>query len=98
MAESGGISGILGADTESPADASVPETGLDPTAAAIAAKAAETDPELAKKAGAYFDKQSHLVEVQTEHLHEQRAVNLTLLKLKRIDERMRVGLRVCSIY
>jgi hypothetical protein len=79
-------SGILGAEPEAPVEGSVPETGLDPTAAAIAAKAAETDPELAKKAGAYFDKQSHLVEVQTEHLHEQRAVNLTLLKLKRFRE------------
>jgi len=98
MAESGGVSGILGADTESPVEGSVPETVLDPTAAALAAEAAKSDPELAQEAIAYFRTQRHLVEVQTEHLHEQRAVNLTLLKLKRIDERMRVGLRVCSIY
>ncbi|MGA2565019.1 MAG: hypothetical protein ABSF96_15835, partial [Steroidobacteraceae bacterium] len=97
MAESGGVSGILGAEPEAPVEGSVPETGLDPTAAAIAAKAAETDPELAKKAGTYFDKQSHLVEVQTEHLHEQRAVNLQLLKLKRSRERLKLGLQVFVI-
>ncbi len=97
MAESGGISGILGADTESPADASVPENVLDPTAAALAAEAAKSDPELAKKASAYFDSQRHLVDVQTEHLHEQRAVNLSLLKLKRSRERLKYGLQLFVI-
>ncbi len=99
MAESGGVSGILGADTETPADGAVPETPtpLDPTAAALAAEEAKSNPRLAEKASAYFDKQSHLVEVQTEHLHEQRAVNLSLLKLKRIDERLKLGLRVFVI-
>jgi hypothetical protein len=97
MAESGRVSGLLGADSELPAEASAPETQLDPTAAALAAEAAKSDPELAEKACAYFEKQSHLVEVQTEHLHEQRAVNLQLLKLKRLDERLRVGLRMFVI-
>jgi tetratricopeptide (TPR) repeat protein len=97
MAESRGVSGMLGADTESPAEGSTPETQLDPTAAALAAEAAKSDPELAKKASAYFDKQSHLVEIQTEHLHEQRAVNLKLLKLKHFGERLKVGLQVFVI-
>jgi len=97
MAESRGVSGILGADSEPSAAGSVAETPLDPTAAALAAEAAKSDPELAKKASAYFDKQSHLVEVQTEHLHEQRAVNLSLLKLKRFGDRLRVGLQVFVI-
>jgi AraC-like DNA-binding protein len=99
MAESGGVSGILGTESETPAELSIPETltQLDPTAAALAAEASKSDPELAKKASAYFDKQSHLVEIQTEHLHEQRAVNLQLLKLRRFDERLRVGLRLFVI-
>ena len=97
MAESRKVSRILGADTESPADSMVAETRLDPTAAALAAEAAKSDPELAQKASAYFDKQSHLVEVQTEHLHEQRAITLQLLKLKRFGERLRVGLQVFVI-
>ena len=97
MAESGGISGILGAEPDAPVEGSVPETALDPTAAAIAAKAAETDPELAQEATAYFRTQRHLVEVQTEHLHEQRAINLKLLKLKHFRERLKVGLQMFVI-
>src|ERR1700675_1097109 len=97
MAESGGVSEILGAGTEPAAEGSVAETPVDPTAAALAAEAAKSDPELAQEASAYFRKQSHLVEVQTEHLHEQRAVNLSLLKLKRFDERLKVGLRMFVI-
>jgi len=97
MTESGGVSEILGAGTEPAAEGSVAETPVDPTAAALAAEAAKSDPELAQEASAYFRKQSHLVEVQTEHLHEQRAVNLSLLKLKRFDERLKVGLRMFVI-
>ncbi len=97
MAESHGVSEILGTEAEAPGQGSTPETSVDPTAAAIAAEAAKSDPELAKKASAYFDSQRHLVEVQTEHLHEQRAVNLQLLKLRRLDERLRVGLRLFVI-
>jgi tetratricopeptide (TPR) repeat protein len=97
MAESRKVSEILGADTESPAESMVAETPLDPTAAALAAEVAKSDPELAQKASAYFDKQSHLVEVQTEHLHEQRAVTLQLLQLKRFGELLRVGLQVFFI-
>jgi tetratricopeptide (TPR) repeat protein len=99
MAESGGVSGILGGDAETPGESAAPDTpiSLDPTAAALAAEAARSDPELAHEASAYFRKQSHLVEVQTEHLHEQRAISLQLLKLKRFDERLRVALRLFVI-
>jgi tetratricopeptide (TPR) repeat protein len=97
MAESGGVSGILGAEPEAATEGSLAETALDPTAAALAAEAAKSDPELAKKASAYFDSQRHLVDVQTEHLHEQRAVNLSLLKLKRSRERLKLGLQLFVI-
>ena len=99
MAESGGVSGMLGGDAETISEGAAPETPqpLDPTAAALAAEAAKSDPELAQEASAYFRKQSHLIEVQTEHLHEQRAVSLQLLKLKRFDERLRVALRLFVI-
>jgi len=99
MSEAGGISRILGTQSESAAEGSTAEspTPLDPTAAALAAEAARNDPELAQAASAYFRKQSHLVEIQTEHLHEQRIVNLQLLKLKRWGERLRVGLQVFII-
>jgi tetratricopeptide (TPR) repeat protein len=99
MAESGGISGILGGEAETPgegaaADKPIP---LDPTAAALAAEAIKSDPALAEEASAYFRKQSHLIEIQTEHLHEQRALNLSLLKLRRFDERLKLGLRLFVI-
>jgi hypothetical protein len=99
MAESGGASGILGTGGEAPTEGSTPETQtpLDPTAAALAAEGAKNDPELTREASAYFRKQGRLVEVQTEHLHEQRVVNLELLKLRRFDERLRVGLRLFVI-
>jgi len=99
MAETGGSLGILPSGGESPAEGSVAEspTPLDPTAAALAAEAAKSDPELAKEATSYFRKQAHLVEVQTEHLHEQRAVSLSLLKLRRFGERLAVALRLFLI-
>ena len=97
MAESGGVSEVLGAGNEPAAEASVAETPLDPTAAALAAEVAKGDAELAQEASAYFRRQSHLVEIQTEHLHEQRAVNLQLLKLRRFGERLRVGLQLFVI-
>jgi tetratricopeptide (TPR) repeat protein len=97
MAESGGIPGVLGAETGPSADGSVVESPLDPTAAALAAEAAKNDSALAKEATTYFRNQAHLVEIQTEHLHEQRAVNLSLLKLKRFGERLTVALRLFVI-
>jgi tetratricopeptide (TPR) repeat protein len=99
MAESGVVSGVLGTPSEASAEGSTPEapTSIDPTAAALAAEVARDNPELAQEASAYFRKQSHLVEVQTEHLHEQRAVNLQLLKLRRFGERLRVGLQLFVI-
>jgi tetratricopeptide (TPR) repeat protein len=97
MAESRRVSERLRGDSDAPAEGPVAESALDPTAAALAADAAKSDPVLAQKVSAYFDKQSHLVEVQTEHLHEQRVVNLQLLKLRRFGERLRVGLQVFVI-
>ena len=66
----------------------------DPIAAAIAIDAARFDPELSSKAGKYLDEQSRLIAIQTEHLHEQREVQLSHLKLRRWSERMRVGLQL----
>jgi tetratricopeptide (TPR) repeat protein len=98
MAESGAVSGILRSENEAPAEGSTPDApaSIDPTAAALAAEAAKGNTELAQEAS-YFRKQTHLVEVQTEHLHEQRAVNLQLLKLRRFGERLRVGLQLFVI-
>jgi len=66
----------------------------DPIAAAVAIDAARFDPALSAKAGKYLDEQSRLIAIQTEHLHEQREVQLSHLKLRRWSERMRVGLQL----
>ncbi|MDE2355905.1 MAG: hypothetical protein KGL69_04035, partial [Alphaproteobacteria bacterium] len=70
-----------------------PGAGLDPTAAALASDAAKTDPELTRRASDYFARQSRLVEIQTEHLHEQRAVQIALLRWRRLGEALKVGLQ-----
>jgi len=101
MAE-GLIGALLGGESEEAAEgAEAPAAvamGLDPAAAALAMDAAESDPDLAEKAGAYFDKQAQLVDeqtrlvkLQTEHLHEQREVVLANLKLRGHGERFKLA-------
>jgi len=91
MAEEGRLSSLLGAeDTEEASPGEAQGASLDPSAAALAMAAAPTDPALAAKAAAYFDKQTRLVGIQTEHLHEQREVQLSSMRLKRMTERLRV--------
>ena len=76
------------------AAASVP-LGLDPAVVAAAAMdAAGNDPTLARKAGLYFDKQAMLVDIQTEHLHEQRTAVLANLKLRGHSERIKIAIQV----
>jgi tetratricopeptide (TPR) repeat protein len=70
---------------------------LDPTAASLAAEAARRSPELTQEAAAYFRRQSRLIELQTEHLHEQRALNVSLLRLRRIGERAKVALQCVAL-
>ena len=45
----------------------------------------------------YLEKQAHLVEVQTEHLHEQREVQLSHLKLRRFTDRLKAATQVFII-
>ena len=70
---------------------------IDPFAAAAAMEAARSHPELAARAAAYFQKQGRLVDIQTEHLHEQREVTLSHLKLRRFTERLRAGTQLFFI-
>ena len=92
MAENA-IGALLGGESEDVpegGEAPVP-IGLDPAAAAVAVMAADDDPTLSAEAAAYFRKQARLVDIQTEHLHEQRAVGLSHLKLRRLNEAFKVG-------
>jgi tetratricopeptide (TPR) repeat protein len=82
--------GRQGAEDTEESGGEFPAASLDPGAAALAMERAGQDPDLAARAGAYFDRQARLVAIQTEHLHEQREVQLSHLKLKRLSERLRV--------
>ena len=81
-----------GADGEAAADAPFPT--LDPLAAALAARAAQSDQGLAAEAALYFRDQRRLVQITTEHLHEQREVLLSHLKLRRFNERLKAGVQL----
>ncbi len=91
MAE-GGLEGLIGGE-----GGDGPEGGLgggaDPAAMALALDAAQHDPDLSRKAGAYLDEQRRLVKIQTEHLHEQRAVQLSHLRLRRNNEAIRLAVQ-----
>ncbi len=91
MAEEGRLAGLLGEQAEEDAVVEAQAAGLDASAAALAMHASRADPSLAAHAATYFDRQSRLVAIQTEHMHEQREVLLSHLKLKRFGERLRIG-------
>ncbi|HEY2052004.1 MAG TPA: hypothetical protein VGH03_21900 [Caulobacteraceae bacterium] len=82
------IGGLLGGESEGAPEGgeAAVAIGLDPAAAAAAVMAADGDPTLSAQAAAYFRKQARLVDIQAEHLHEQRAVSLSYLKLRRLNE------------
>ena len=98
MAERGFFGRFLGGDEGADAgETDAPAAGVDAAAVAAAMAQADGSPALARKAAEYFEKQSRLVEIQTEHLHEQRAVQLSHLKLRRFGERLKVATQVFII-
>ncbi len=68
----------------------LPVSGSFASAEYVAMHAARGDAVLAAKAGAYFESQSRLVEMQTEHLHEQRRLVVSCMRLKRRSEWLRI--------
>ena len=95
MSDKGGgiIDGVLGGE-QAEAQEAAPQSGLDPVAAALATTAAGADPAITPDLKAYLNKQAQLVEIQTEHLHEQRAVQLSSLKLRRSIDRLKLGMQL----
>jgi tetratricopeptide (TPR) repeat protein len=97
MAEESVLGGLLGREAGAEEGDEEAVAPLDPSAAALAMGAAaadDADKALAGKAAAYFERQSKLVAIQTEHLHEQREVLLSHMKLKRLNERLRAGTQI----
>ena len=74
---------------EPTAEGEAPIFTLDPVAASIALH----DPKISDKLATYLDRQSRLVGIQTEHLHEQRTLTLTSMNLRTIWERQRLALQ-----
>ena len=94
--------GLFGGEREAP-EAAVGEArvGADAYAAALAADHAKYDPAVARSAKRFLDRQSRLIEAQTEELIEQRSLRLHHLKsqdqegkLKRFGLQLRNGLQV----
>jgi tetratricopeptide (TPR) repeat protein len=89
-------------DLEAPAAAQAPE----PSAAAVALALGEAgrDAGLTAKAAEFLDKQSRMLDLQMEHLHEQRALQIDHLKqqekhlrLRFFGDRLRIGLQLLGI-
>jgi len=96
VAEEGGIiEGVLGGeDAEGPDADSL--AGLDPMAAALAVHGMKTGEPLHPRLASYLEKQEKLVEIQTEHLHEQRALMLKTLNWRLHGARLKGVLQVLT--
>jgi tetratricopeptide (TPR) repeat protein len=101
MAE-GVLSGILGDEDEKPeVEAPSALAGAEPFAAAVAAKLAGDDPEVARNTSVFLQKQTQLLEIQAEHLKDEHAARLHFLQgqarevdIRRFGLRLRVGFQV----
>ncbi len=104
MAEGGLIKGLAGEAEDSLQPADAPVAGGEGIAIAAALDAARADPELSADLRRFLDIQAgvgeaqrKLVSIQTEHLHEQREVLISHMRLRRLAERLRIGSQVFFI-
>jgi tetratricopeptide (TPR) repeat protein len=97
MTEEGYLSGLTGGEADAGAEGEAAAGGLDATAAALAAAASSANANLAAAAERYFRKQERLVELQTEHLHEQRMLTLSHLRLRRVADWFRTATQLLIV-
>ena len=103
MAE-GVLEGILGGEGAEEIEGEAPgSASSDSVAMAAALDAARHDPKLSRKLGGYVDRQAalaehqtRLIQLQTEHLHEQRMLTLSHLRWRRFSDRMKAVLQVMT--
>jgi tetratricopeptide (TPR) repeat protein len=101
MAE-GMLGGILGEEDQKPEiEASETFAGADAFAAAVAAKLAGSDPEVARDTSAFLKKQAQILETQNQHLKEEHEARLHYLRgqarevdIRRFGLRLRVGFQL----
>jgi tetratricopeptide (TPR) repeat protein len=97
------LGGILGGeDDKSEAAATATLAAAEAFAAAVAAKLAGNDPEVARKTVDFLSEQTQLLKVQKEHLEDEHALRLAHLrhqvraeKARQVGMRVRIGLHVC---
>jgi tetratricopeptide (TPR) repeat protein len=95
------LGGILGGDEKPEVEASEALAGAEAFAAAIAAKLAGSDPDVARDTSAFLKKQAQLLETQNNHLKEEHALRVAHLrnqlreeKVRRFGLRLRVGFQL----
>jgi tetratricopeptide (TPR) repeat protein len=66
-------------------------------AVAAALDTARHDPVLSGKLGRFVDHQSRLVEIQSEHLHEQRTILLSQLKIRRFTDSLKAIIQLVIV-
>src|SRR5665213_632552 len=68
-----------------------------PAAVAVALGAARAGAKLPAEAADFLKKQGRLTDLQTEHLHEQRQLQLTHLRVRRWKDRLSLALQSLGI-
>ena len=98
MAEGGPLDDLVGSGEADALEDARAGAAADAVAAAVAMDAARYDPELARKAGAYLDRQARFVDIQAQDLLEQRALQTAHLKLRRFTERLKAATQVLIVF
>lgn len=101
MAE-GMLGGVLGDEDEKPQiEARESLAGAEAFAAAVAAKLAGTDPEVARGTCAFLQEQTQILKVQKEHLIDEHALRIAhlrhqlhLLRWQRLGQKLRIGFQI----
>jgi tetratricopeptide (TPR) repeat protein len=100
MAE-GLLSGILGDEETPEIEAPAVLTSAEAFAAAVAAKLAGNDPEVARDTSTFLKRQAYLLEIQAAHLKDEHSLRLAHLRhqlreenIRRFGLRLRVGVQV----
>ena len=95
MAE-GILGGVLGEEEERPeVEGAESSVGAEAFAASIAAIASRQDPEVARETANFLKKQSHLLDLQAEHVEDEHALRMAHLRNQVKEENVRrLGLRL----
>jgi hypothetical protein len=96
------LGGVLGGEDEQPqTEAPQAVAGAEAFAAAVAAIASRQDPEVARRTAEFLGKQSHLLDIQSQHLEDEHALRLEhlahqrhLLRGQRLGQAIRIGFQI----